>query len=71
MPELAKLLSDEQLVLVVADRAGSDSRSGGRRGAWSKPRKRCKGKLLVGTINSIGVRRSAQARRSVGRAAEG
>ena len=45
---------------MVADRAGSDSRPRGRRSA-AQGAESLKGRLLVGTINSIGVRRDAGA----------
>ena len=60
VPELAPLLADEQLASWGSNRPGSDSRPRGRR-ALRKATDSLKGRLLVGTINSIGVRRDAEA----------
>ena len=61
VPELAKLLAQRTARLVGADCAGSDSRRQRPTKRCARRPSRCKGRLLVGTINSIGVRRDAGA----------
>ena len=70
VPELAKLLANEELGLVVADRAGSNSRSGGgcsaRRGGEDAARPAAGGHDQFDWSSAIGRRR-----RSACRAAQG